>query len=115
MAGHAFRAVTTFVVALLLALAVPTSQLRTVSITKSCCCPDPTKCHCPDHQKSKPGQPELRACHQTTQVHVAATLPAFTPPTALPVTQVTVVALAPVPSHAAPHTPPTPARPDAPS
>ncbi len=115
MAGHAFRAVTTFVVALLLAVAVPTSQLRTVSITKSCCCPDPTRCHCPDHQKPRPGQPELRACHQTTEINVASTLPAFTSPAVMSVTPVTVVALALLPPHATPHAPPVPARPDAPS
>ncbi|MBL0219874.1 MAG: hypothetical protein IPQ07_39165 [Myxococcales bacterium] len=115
MATRAVSALTTFVVALLLALSVPTSQLRTVSITKSCCCPDPTKCHCPDHQKSRPGQPELRACHQTTEVNVAATLPAFTRPVVMPVTEATVVGLAPLSSHAAPHAPPIRARPDAPS
>lgn len=36
-------------VALIVALAMPVSQLRTMSVVKACCCPDPSNCHCPDH------------------------------------------------------------------
>ncbi len=101
-------------VALVLALAMPVSQLRTVSVEQSCCCPDPTKCHCPDHD-GKSTQPQLRACHQTTQVTVAPTLPVFAAPLnfALPAPAVELVAL----FHAslAPHAAPPPVRPDAPS
>jgi hypothetical protein len=33
--------------ALCVALAVPTGQLRLIAIEHSCCCPDPEPCHCP--------------------------------------------------------------------
>ena len=115
MARRAVTALSTLVVAILLMFAVPVSQLRTVSITKSCCCPDPTKCHCPDHCPSKGSQSELRACHQSQEVVVAPTLPAFTQP-------VVAIALAPVRQVAAPvhqihepHPAPPARRPAAPS
>ncbi len=102
-------------VALVLALTVPASQLRTVTVEQSCCCPDAAKCHCPDHDGGTPGQAELRACHRTTHVTIAPTLPAFTPvaPAALPAPVVTVAAALPRPL--SPHAPPPPARPAAPS
>ncbi len=108
-------ALTTFLVALVLAVGVPVSQLRTVRIERTCCCPDPAKCHCPDHDGTKPTQPELRACHQTTHAHVAPTLPAFAAPSVTPVMAV-VVTLAPAAfAHSAPRAAPPPTRPDAPS
>jgi len=103
------------VVALVLALTVPVSQLRTVTVAQSCCCPDPTRCHCPDHEPSKPGQPELRACHQATHVLVAPTLPAFAAPVVAMITAPAMRAAAPVLELVSPHAAPTPARPDAPS
>ncbi len=112
---RAAACIATFVVAIVVALAVPVSQLRTVSVILSCCCPDPASCHCPDHNDDVPAQPEMRACHNTQQSVVAPQLPAFHAPafalTAAPAR--VVVAL----DHAvpAPHPAPPPARPDAPS
>lgn len=104
-----------FIVALLLALTVPVSQLRTVTIETSCCCPDPATCHCPDHGETKPDQAQLKACHQTTKAHVAPTLPAFAAPATveLPV-QIAAPARVAV-AHPPPHESPPPSRPDAPS
>lgn len=115
MARRATTALTTLVVAILLALCVPVSQLRTVAVKQACCCPDPTHCHCPDHDAKKGTQSELRSCHRSQQVTVAPTLPMFTEP-------VVTVAIAPVIPVAAPlheihepHAAPAPVRPDAPS
>ena len=104
-----------FIVALLLALTVPVSQLRTVMIEKTCCCPDPAKCRCPDHGKAQSDQPQLKACHQETHAHVAPVLPAFAPPSAspAPVIPVTVALVDHVLRR--PHAAPPPLRPDAPS
>lgn len=115
MTCRVWTALSTAMVALVLALAVPASQLRTISVTHSCCCPDPAKCHCPDHDGRGPGQPVMRACHQTTHVSIAPVLPAFTAPAMVilsaPVTE-TVAAFRPL---LAPPAAPTPNRPDAPS
>lgn len=102
-------------VALLVALAVPGSQLRTVSIVKECCCPDPSSCHCPDHKPDPSSQPSMRACHNSERAIVTPQLPAFSAPAVA--TAAAPVALGPalVSSIPAPHVaPPTP-RPDAPS
>ncbi len=63
-----------------IAMTIPVSQLRTVSITSQCCCPDPSHCHCPDHSKDHSTQPSMRACHRTTHEAVAPQLPSFKPP-----------------------------------
>jgi len=76
--------------AIAVALTVPVSQLRTVAITTTCCCPDPTKCHCPDHKPGQPDDASMRACHKSTEAHVAPQLPSFSPP------QVAVAIAAPV-------------------
>jgi hypothetical protein len=107
--------ISTVVVAIVVALAVPVSQLRTISIVKTCCCPDPTHCHCPDQKADSSPQPSIRVCHNTERVIAAPELPAFRAP---------VVAVAVVPAVAlvafdraipGPHPAPPPARPDAPS
>jgi hypothetical protein len=107
--------ISTVVVAIVVAFAVPVSQLRTISIIKACCCPDPAQCHCPDHKADSSPQPSIRACHNTERAIVAPELPAFSAP---------VVAIAVVPAMAiialdhaiaAPHPAPPPIRPDAPS
>ena len=67
-------------VAVVVALAVPISQLRTVAVIKSCCCPDPTNCHCPDHKTDPSQHPEMRACHNTQHTVVAPQAPAFAAP-----------------------------------
>jgi hypothetical protein len=107
--------ISTIVVAVIVALAVPVSQLRTIAIIKTCCCPDPTHCHCPDHKADAPAQPSMRACHNTERVVVAPELPAFrAPPVAVAV--VPVIALVALDhSIPAPHPAPPPTRPDAPS
>ena len=103
------------IVTLLLALTMPVSQLRTVTIDVSCCCPDPESCHCPDGSDGNGDQPHLETCHKYTQVHVAPVLPAFTAPVAgaLPAAPARATAV----NHVlgAPHAPPPPPRPAAPS
>jgi hypothetical protein len=107
--------ISTVMVAIIVALAVPMSQLRTVWVVKVCCCPDPTNCHCPDHKADPSSQPSMRACHNTERVMVAPELPAFRAPAVaaapVPAAAVTVVAH----SIPAPHPAPPPIRPDAPS
>jgi len=76
----AWTACATFVVAIVVALAVPISQLQTTTIVTECCCPDPSNCHCPDHKPDHSGQPMLRACHRTKHELVAPQAPSFTSP-----------------------------------
>lgn len=105
----------TIMVAIAVAFAVPVSQLRTVQIVKSCCCPDPTNCHCPDHKTDPTPHPSMRACHNSQQVIVSPQLPAFAAP-ALAIADVPATAApAPAPAIPAPHPAPPPIRPDAPS
>lgn len=73
----ALSAAATVIVAIVVALSVPVSQLRTVSTVVSCCCPDPAHCHCPDHKPDHNKTPSVRACHKTQQVTVAPQAPAF--------------------------------------
>lgn len=54
-------------IAVIVMFALPISQLRTVSITVECCCPDPAKCHCPDHEPDHGAQPTIKACHKSSQ------------------------------------------------
>jgi len=104
-----------FIVALLLALTVPVSQLRTVMIEQSCCCPDPASCHCPDGGGAKGDQPQLEACHQDTQAHVAPVLPAFARPALLALRDPAMRAASIIHVLDVPHAPPPPPRPAAPS
>jgi hypothetical protein len=107
--------ISTAAVAIVVALSVPISQLRTVSIAKACCCPDPGYCHCPDHEADSSSQPSIRACHNTERAIAAPELPAFAAP-AVARAVVPVVAIIAI-DHVlpAPHPAPPPARPDAPS
>ncbi|CAN5822778.1 hypothetical protein BH11MYX3_BH11MYX3_45720 [soil metagenome] len=66
-------------VALIVLFALPISQLRTVSIRVECCCPDPTNCHCPDHEKNPNQQASIKACHKSSQAFEASTSPEFVP------------------------------------
>jgi hypothetical protein len=66
--------------AIVTALAVPTAQLRTFTVVASCCCPDPAKCHCPDHKPDHSGQPGMRSCHRTSHEIVSPDAPSFSPP-----------------------------------
>jgi len=103
------------IVALLLALTIPVGQLRTIDVKTSCCCPDPTRCHCPDHAKGPVDQTQLKACHRTTQAHVAPTLPAFAAPVVAVTDLPAILADSPVIVLATPLDAPPPPRPDAPS
>ncbi len=66
-------------VAVIVMFALPLSQLRTISIRVECCCPDPSKCHCPDHEPNTSQQPSIKACHKSSQAFEAPTTPAFLP------------------------------------
>ncbi|HEY0251519.1 MAG TPA: hypothetical protein VGC41_08330 [Kofleriaceae bacterium] len=104
-----------YAVALVVALAVPITQLRTVeTVSERCCCPDPSNCHCP-HQKAGSQTPQLRTCHRASHDILAPELPAFgAPEIAFVAPQVTVLSV-PVIAHAEPHPAPAGRRPDAPS
>ncbi|HEY1550006.1 MAG TPA: hypothetical protein VGG28_19390 [Kofleriaceae bacterium] len=102
-------------VAIVVALAVPVSQLRTFAIETSCCCPDPSHCHCPDHDLGKSDRGSMRACHKTSHEVVSPDAPAV----ALPELAIATETQRAMPRVtwmvAEPHAPPAPARPDAPS
>jgi hypothetical protein len=106
--------ISTIVVAIIVALAVPVSQLRTVMIVKACCCPDPTNCHCPDHKTDPSSHPSLRECHNTERAIVAPEAPSFAAP-AIAIDAPVVAIAAPPHAIPAPHPAPPPTRPDAPS
>lgn len=108
-------AASTAVVALVVALAVPVSQLRTISVVITCCCPDPATCHCPDHKPDRGHQPSIRACHRTSHEAVAPEAPAFTAPQLALVAAPVRIAPAVFAMPSTPHAAPSPARPDAPS
>jgi hypothetical protein len=98
-----------------LALAVPVTQLRSAVVVRDpCCCPDPAYCQCPDHGKDAPAAPTMQACGKSGHIIVAPTLPAFALPPGAPIVAI-VPARSLVPAIAAPHAPPDPDRPAAPS
>jgi hypothetical protein len=102
-------------IAVIVMFALPISQLRTVAIAVQCCCPDPTRCHCPDHGKDTSQQPSIKACHKTSQTFEAPTVQTFTP-VAIESVSAPVQAIATV-DHALthPHQPPSLAAPRGPS
>lgn len=102
-------------VAIVVALSVPVSQLRTIAILKSCCCPDPSHCHCPDHRTEPSQQPSMRPCHNTERVVISPQLPSFAPPEVAVTTAPAVAVAGPEHPIPAPHPAPPPTRPDAPS
>jgi hypothetical protein len=107
--------ISTVVVAIVVAFAVPVSQLRTVSVIKTCCCPDPENCHCPDQKPDSSTQPSMRACHNSERAIVAPELPAFQAPVVAIVATPAPVVIAIDHAIVAPHQAPPPTRPDAPS
>ncbi|HSN26420.1 MAG TPA: hypothetical protein VLT45_09045 [Kofleriaceae bacterium] len=108
-------AAATIVVAIVCALTVPATQLRTFSRVTTCCCPDPSHCHCPDHKLGPDGGPAMRACHRQATDFVAPVLPAFTPPEEVVLARAErAIPLAMVPLRT-PHPAPALRRPDAPS
>lgn len=111
---RAIAIVATYVVAVLVALAVPVTQLRTVeTVTERCCCPDPDNCHCPPVKSGT--QPQMRNCHRISHDVVAPVLPAFDPPSVAIAQPQRVVIATPVIARAEPHPAPAGRRPDAPS
>ncbi len=108
-------AAATCVVALVVALAVPVSQLRTVTFVHECCCPDPANCHCPKPKAGHDAVPTMRACHESNRAIVAPTLPAFSAPERSLMPPPACADVAVVAELAEPHAAPPPARPDAPS
>ena len=84
----AASAIATCVVAIVVALTVPISQLRTVSTTITCCCPDQSNCHCPHTKPDSRDCPAMAPCHKERHDTVAPQLPSFTAPR-------TVIAIAP--------------------
>ena len=109
------RAAATVLVAIVVALAVPVSQLRTRYVVTTCCCPDPSHCHCPDHKGDHSKLPSMRACHKESHELVAPQLPTFDAPVIAIVRGPDRVAIAIAAPIAAPHASPAPRRPDAPS
>ena len=109
------RALYVILTTVIVMIAVPVSQLRTVSVRVEGCCPDPSKCHCPEEGQGVPGQVSIKACHKSSEFLTGASLPEFQPaPLASlpePSRRIAFVQL-PLP---APHAPPCPARPPAPS
>jgi hypothetical protein len=102
-------------IALVLGLSVPVTQLRSsVVVRDRCCCPDPAYCHCPDHRAPSTPAPVMDRCGKTHHLIVAPTLPDFTP---APIGPVVALVARPAPDVAVPtpHAPPDPARPAAPS
>lgn len=107
-------AASTMVVAIALALIVPTAQLHTVSDQATCCCPDPQKCKCHDHDGAS-GHSSMRACHKQTPELVKFELSAFVAPAVVAVAAPARPAMAALAIVTQPHASPPPRRPDAPS
>lgn len=103
------------VVAIALALIVPTAQLRTVAEQPTCCCPDPSTCKCHDHNGDPSTQSKMRACHTQPEELVQTELAAFVAPAGDVITapvRPTVIANAIIDD---PHPAPPARRPDVPS
>lgn len=102
-------------IAVIVMIALPVSQLRTTSVAIQCCCPDPTRCHCPDDKGGHGPQPTMKACHKSSPAFEA---PAPAPLVATAVETVTappraIALTSHVLSH--PHLPPSPDAPRGPS
>jgi len=63
-------------VAVIVILAVPVTQLRLVTVTHQCCCPDPDNCHCPE-DKDAPSDTSIKACHESNVIVASASAPVF--------------------------------------
>jgi hypothetical protein len=108
------RAVYTIMVAVIVMLAVPVSQLRIVTVNHECCCPDPDKCHCPT-DKDAPSDTSMKACHSSTELIASAAAPMFVPQDYVDVPRpVTPIATAEI-QLPKPHAPPMLDRPRGPS
>lgn len=101
-------------VAIVLALCVPFAQLRAEPDRTECCCPDPDRCKCPDHEPPS-NHTTMRACHKQAPDAVASQLSVFVAPVAPRLVAPVAAEQAPRTQIPAPHPPPAPRRPDAPS
>jgi hypothetical protein len=108
-------AASTVIVAVMLIFGVQIAQLQTFSEQTECCCPDPNNCKCPDHKPDQSQQTSMRACHKSAPPAVTAQLAAFVAPALPELRAPTVATPAIAPPIPAPHPPPAPRRPDAPS
>jgi hypothetical protein len=106
---------TTTLVAIVVALAVPVSQLQMVSVIHHCCCPDPDDCHCPKTKSDHSTHQTMGTCHGANELIVAPQAPSFTASVVAIADRPQAVAAAPSLPVLAPHDPPPPTRPDAPS
>jgi len=101
-----------------LSLALPAAQWQLPTTATTCCCPDPSNCHCPDeHSKQHDDRtPGARACHRDQVEFGGPSVPAAaelaTIEISTPVAAVTMIPPRPI---AAPHPAPDPRRPAAPS
>jgi hypothetical protein len=111
-AAHAWS---TVVVALAVMLTVPVAQLRLSYVENACCCPNPKRCHCPDHDHGTPGQSSIRACHQAPQVVVTPPMPGLEPAPGVDLAAPDRILAVATFAIAQPHAPPPARRPDAPS
>jgi hypothetical protein len=105
----------TFVVAICVALAVPVSQVRLVTTIASCCCPDPSHCHCPAEKPSRPETPAMKTCHHRSQEIVSPSAPLFVHATEHATDRAPRVIEVAVELRNDRHDTPDPRRPDAPS
>lgn len=112
--ARAIHAISTATVAILVMICVPVSQLRMELKKAACCCPDPSRCHCPDHKKPS-GHTTMKACHEPPVVLAATPAPVLASPGVELAAPVRIAALVAAPPLASPHAPPPPRRPDAPS
>jgi len=112
---RAATAFATAIVAIVVAFAVPVSQLRTVSTEHHCCCPDPDHCHCPVQKPCHGGESSMRTCHDWSTKTVAPQLPGFTAPAIVEIAAASATFVLPTLLPSVPHAAPAPARPDAPS
>jgi hypothetical protein len=108
-------AIVTWIVMCLVAIAVPVAQLTTVSTRTSCCCPNPARCHCPDHKSEPSNNTTLQACHRTTHHSVATQLPSVTAPDIAVVEAPDLIATAAIRILPTPHDEPAPIEPAGPS
>jgi hypothetical protein len=112
---RAATSIATFMVAICVALAVPVSQVRLVMTVSTCCCPDPSHCHCPPEKPERPAIPTMKTCHHRSHDVVSPSAPLFVRGTFeakdLVRPMIEVATDLPGDHHAAPD----PRRPDAPS
>lgn len=95
--------------------ALPVSQLRTIAQVVTCCCPDASRCHCPDHQPNHSGTAKLEKCHKSSHTIESAAPDNVVPPPPPSVGEPPRIALGFAHDLPSAHAPPAPARPPGPS